>query len=67
MDVLYRELSLHFIGSFHLLHILLEDYIVYCVECKAACDQTSQSVDLEDKQGSSEKENGEFYMMIQRS
>ncbi|XP_046852562.1 transcription factor RFX4-like [Xenia sp. Carnegie-2017] len=36
-----RELTLksaQSFGSFHLLHILLEDYIVYCVECKTSRD-----------------------------
>ncbi|XP_028401353.1 transcription factor RFX4-like isoform X2 [Dendronephthya gigantea] len=59
-----RELTLksaQSFGSFHLLHILLEDYIVYCVETKITSDQTSYpSVELENKQTSSEQQSHEI-------
>lgn len=51
-----RELTLksaQSFGSFHLLHILLEDYIVYCVECKA--NQQSQDTSYENKVSTTEQ------------
>ena len=52
------NILVNFLGSFHLLHILLEDYIAYSVECKANSNQKTYSV--ESKESSSDKETGEF-------
>ena len=56
--------SILYIGSFHLLHILLEDYIVYCVELKATADQKPYAAEpMEIDKQTSAKQNGELYRL----